>query len=475
MKNRLLKMFVLILMGIDFFSPKSMAQAPSADTPGDYYNRFNTFTHRNLNEASALVCLQKLASDKMANKLLEDLVHNSYAQMVIDRPFPAGMDSAKIKEFIKVRDFNKSLLVKIMKDTSKVLVQTTNPLFIFSKIEAAAGNNVQLADLTEQFIKDELSDPDIYSNRSGRYGLMIYGKISAIPELKPLSEKLFRTVYSQLEKGQIQAPEAPDRYKSEERGWFRYLYAYANYIQSEKETDFNKKKTYLKKAFDYSPDLTDNNNKSGYFYDMHLILGKEKDSFREDYLAFLTDHATNHDDLLSTLLQVTLQQPEYKGKLKAAYVKAKGNESDFGKYWLENVNQNAKAAPPISLSMLDKSTFSSKAGAGKWLLVDFWGTWCGPCRAEHPDMQKFYDSTIKTNADKITFLTIACRDTEAKVTSYMNEKRFSFPVAMSDNQVEKTYKVPGYPTKLLVTPEGKYILVPFGSDWISFVKHYADL
>ena len=90
-------------------------------------------------------------------------------------------------------------------------------------------------------------------------------------------------------------------------------------------------------------------------------------------------------------------------------------------------------------------------------------------------MQKFYDSTIKTNPDKITLMTIACRDTEAKVTSYMTEKKFSFPVAMSDNQIEKIYKVPGYPTKLLVTPEGKYILVPFGADWVSFVKHYADL
>lgn len=475
MKNTCIKIFASVLATILFPSPKTIAQTSFADTPGDYYNRFTTFTQRDLNEGSALFCIRKLAANKMASRLLQDLIHNQYAQIVIERPFPPGMDSTKIRERLRVRNFNKSLLVKIISDTNKVLVQTANTLFLYSNIDDAAGNNTKLASLTEQFIREELSDPDIYSNRAGRYGLMIYGKINSIPELKPLSEKLFHILYNHLEKGQIPALETPDRFKSEERAWFRYLYAYANYIQSKKETDFNRKKGYLKKAFDYSPDLADNNRKSAYFYDMHLILKKEKDSFRDDYLTFLTDHAPNQEDLLSILLQITLQQPEYKEKLKAAYVKAKGNETGFGKYWMANVNQNAEPAPPISLSMLDKSKFSSKAGAGKWLLVDFWGTWCGPCRAEHPDMQKFYDSTIRNNTDKITFLTIACRDSEGKVMDYMTEKKFSFPVAMSDNQIEKTFKVSGYPTKLLVTPEGKYLLVPFGSDWISFVKHYADL
>ena len=475
MKNIGFKILALILMTTHFLAPKAMSQTAPADTPSDYFNRFNTSTQRDLNEATALFCIRKLASNQKAIESVRFLIHNSCAQAVVSRSFPAGMDSAVIRGRMKVRDFNKNLLVKLMEDTSKVLTQTVNTLFLYSKFEDAAGNNAGLARITEQFIQEELSDSDIYSNRAGRYGLMIYGKINSIPELKPLSEKLFQVLYNYLEKGQIPAVENPDRFKSEERAWYRYLYAYSNYIQSEKETDFKRKKEYLKKAFDYSPDLADVNRMSAYFYDMHLILGKEKGSFREEYLAFLTDHAANQEDLLSTLLQIALQQPEYKGMLKTAYVKAKGNEADFGKYWMKNINQNAKVAPPISLAMLDKSKFSSKAGAGKWLLVDFWGTWCGPCRAEHPDMQKFFDSTVKTNADKITFLTIACRDTEDKVVNYMTEKQFSFPVAMSDNQIEKTYKVGGYPTKLLVTPEGKYLVVPFGADWISFVKHYTDL
>ncbi|MBO9613429.1 MAG: TlpA family protein disulfide reductase [Dyadobacter sp.] len=475
MKNSGVKIFTLILITTYFLAPKVMSQAAPSRTPIDYFTNFNKFTQIDLNEDSALFCIQKLASNKKAIQSMQSLMHNFYAQIVVDRSFLPETDSAVVKEHQRKHDFNKNLLIKIMEDSSKVLTQTFNTLYLYSKIEDAAGNNAQLARLTNQFIQEELSDSDIYSNRAGRYGLMIYGKINSIPELKPLSEKLFRVLYNYLEKGQIPALENPDRFKSEERAWYRYLYAYSNYIQSEKETDFNSKKEYLKKAFDYSPDLADVNHMSAYFYDMHFILEKEKGSFREEYLTFLTDQATNQNDVLSILLQITLQQPEYKERLKTAYVKVKGSEANFGKYWMQNVNQHAKAAPPISLSMLDKSKFSSKAGAGKWLLVDFWGTWCGPCRAEHPDMQKFFDSTVKTNADKITFLTIACRDTEEKVTDYMAEKKFSFPVAMSDNQIEKTYKVAGYPTKLLVTPEGNYLIVPFGADWISFVKHYTDL
>ncbi len=57
----------------------------------------------------------------------------------------------------------------------------------------------------------------------------------------------------------------------------------------------------------------------------------------------------------------------------------------------------------------------------------------------------------------------------------MKENNFSFPVAMSDSKIENNFSVQGYPTKILITPKGKYITIPFGIDWRNFIKQYCDL
>ncbi len=57
----------------------------------------------------------------------------------------------------------------------------------------------------------------------------------------------------------------------------------------------------------------------------------------------------------------------------------------------------------------------------------------------------------------------------------MTENKYTFPVAMSDKLVEKSYNINSYPSKILVSPQGKYLVIPFNIDWVDFVKKYADL
>ena len=147
---------------------------------------------------------------------------------------------------------------------------------------------------------------------------------------------------------------------------------------------------------------------------------------------------------------------------------------NFVSFWRNAIDSAGTNAPIIALNLIDKGRFSSNSHKGKWILLDFWGTWCGPCRAEHPDVQKFYESTVEKNTKTLTLLTIACRDNLIKVDSYMKGHRYTFPVAMSDGKIEKKFNVQGYPTKVLITPSSKYITIPYGADWVSFVNNYID-
>lgn len=126
-------------------------------------------------------------------------------------------------------------------------------------------------------------------------------------------------------------------------------------------------------------------------------------------------------------------------------------------------------APSFSLPQTNGEIYTLGKAVNKWTLIDFWGAWCGPCREEHPDLEKVYQQTQTSALNKLQIITIACLDRESNVKSYMTEKKYNFPVIMADNQIMKDYKVNSYPSKFLVSPEGKYVMIPFGEDWIKFI------
>lgn len=365
------------------------------------------------------------------------------------------------------------ILNKMINDTTQALTEIIHPLFLLTKIQDNQNNPAALKSLTDEFIKTEIEGKDLYKNRSARYGLMISEVIGFHQELAQLNGKLLGMITADLKANQLTAEDASDRIRQDKRAWYRYLYAYVNYAQSEKTIDAAQKEVYLKTAFDFSPDLIDKKHQSAYFYDI-LIMGTRNNSFQDEYLDFITKNSKNRSQVLSTLVKIALVDTDYKDELES-YYKGTSTSKSFAAYWSELINNGAPDAHPILLNAMDNRSFSSKSHAGKWILVDFWGTWCGPCREEHPDMQKFYDSTVVRNPDRLTLMTIACMDQPERVSAYMKEKNFSFPVAMSDQRIEKTYAVQGYPTKILITPQGKYVTVPSGIDWEDFVRKYSGL
>jgi thiol-disulfide isomerase/thioredoxin len=444
------------------------------DSPTAYFNGFQKSTDLD----SSLYFARKLASDSRYAVFLQELLHNSFAQAFI-KPYQEVTDPIKKAAFAKRFEWNKLLLSKMASDPNNRLAMAVRPIDFWVKIQESGNVEEKQRQVVVDFLKVGFEGNDFYQNRVGRYALLIHQLISDKPALKDLAQQLLDKTVIYLKSNQVKTnTDLASRDILGKRAWFRCLYAYSNNIQGKALVSQGKSveaHIFYQESFEFSPDLVDVNHLSSYYYDMFFLTGKSETSFQEDYLKYVLKYNQDKSKTLSTLLKMALVNPKHKERLRDFYNANFQEQENFAGFWSNSINANLKNNPAFSLYQTDGSKFSTKASKGKWILIDFWGTWCGPCRQEHPDMQKFYRDITENKDRNLTVITIACRDTESQVESYMAQNNYTFPVAMSDGRIEQTYNINSYPSKILVTPEGKYIVIPFGTDWIGFINGYATL
>jgi thiol-disulfide isomerase/thioredoxin len=103
--------------------------------------------------------------------------------------------------------------------------------------------------------------------------------------------------------------------------------------------------------------------------------------------------------------------------------------------------------------------FDLKSLRGKWVLMDFWGTWCGFCIAEHPNLQ---DAQEGWAADgRLALVSVSVDDTPEQVVEYVKKHGVAWQQVVlgkrKETKVPDVWKVDGYPTILLISPEGKVV------------------
>jgi thiol-disulfide isomerase/thioredoxin len=98
---------------------------------------------------------------------------------------------------------------------------------------------------------------------------------------------------------------------------------------------------------------------------------------------------------------------------------------------IQEVNDNVwekpkKALPPFHLTDLSGKTWTLTSLAGRAVLVNVWATWCGPCQAELPHLQKLYEK-VKDRAD-LQILTLNIDEDPGVVAPFVKENNYTFPV-----------------------------------------------
>jgi len=474
MKKFITTLYLLLGLFMSLLAQTPQASKPS---PGTLYRQCYKFARNELNVDSAFYYFKQVFADTNdINTTLKFILYNSFPETFTHPDLDNLKDTTKRNRAIKIKLLHKELLQKVANEKALQSVEPIQSLLFWSKVQDNQDNHTQLKLLTNAFLAQIKGQKDYNDGHTGRYALMIYHIINKHPDLQTLSKKLFTTIKENLRNNQVIITANSSSKDLQRRACHRYLYAYINSLEASSTSDLIKKQALLKTAFEYSPDLTDKGYKSGYNEDKKYLEGKE--NYGQEYLDFLEKTGKDKKEVLSILLKAAIYNPVYKENIKTFYEKMDSSQKPFNIFWRESIENNALFTTGFSLKMLDKTAFSSKEHKGKWILLDFWTTWCKPCREEHPTLQKFYDTTVLQNTDKVLILTIACdgdKDTDEKVLKYMKEKRLSFPVAIADTKIEKKFAVSAYPTKVLITPEGKYLSVPHGIDWITLIKEYAEL
>lgn len=109
--------------------------------------------------------------------------------------------------------------------------------------------------------------------------------------------------------------------------------------------------------------------------------------------------------------------------------------------------------PTLVVKTIDDTTFDLSKQSGKWVIVNFWATWCSPCLKELPDISAF----VTAHKDKVVGIGLDFEDADkADVVKFLQQHPLSYPVAqVGMDDPPKDFEAPkGLPNTYVIAPDG---------------------
>lgn len=204
-----------------------------------------------------------------------------------------------------------------------------------------------------------------------------------------------------------------------------------------------------------------------------LTINKGKDPEQNNTYALLAEKTLPKKTYVKEIEQFVKDgksSGDIKDILKRAYVKNKKSVSGFEEYiaalekesylkMLEELRKSMinETAPMFALLDLNGKKISLTELKGKTVIVDFWATWCGPCIASFPGMQKMVNKYKDDNNVKFVFIDTWERGDakEKNAAEFIEKNKYNFHVLMdNDDKIVAEFKVEGIPTKFVIDKKG---------------------
>jgi len=143
------------------------------------------------------------------------------------------------------------------------------------------------------------------------------------------------------------------------------------------------------------------------------------------------------------------------GRTQTAQADAKPIKQDDAQSESIRLVKNPDAAPPFQLIDLGGKPVSLAEARGKIVLLNFWATWCGPCRAEIPDLVDLQERY----ADKLEIIALATEEDDSdQVRRFVQHSGINYRVAMASDQVVRDYGgIAALPTSFVIDAQGRVV------------------
>lgn len=137
----------------------------------------------------------------------------------------------------------------------------------------------------------------------------------------------------------------------------------------------------------------------------------------------------------------------------------------------------ADSAPDFTLSDLSGKQYGLKDFRGKAVVLEFWASWCGPCKMAVPEFNKLSFDLAEFDA---VFISVSVDRYKSDIVNFIAKNKLEYPVLYDDKEVNKNYAVSSIPTTVIIGRDGRILnrhtgfFPGMGEHILREVKEYSE-